>query len=459
MPLKKLTVSNPRQVAFLALKDADRKGTYADVALDRQLAKSTLKPRDRGLATELVYGCVRGARSLDAILDRFAKKPAQQQPPDLRILFHLGFYQLVFLDRISDAAAVDTTVKLAKANRMTGLSGVLNGVLRQYLRHRDKTPAKKSFPEDILPEDPVLRLGIRYSYPDWIVKTWIDRLGFEEAEQLCQWFNTPPSVHLRINPLKTTLETVELVLQEAGANVERIPFIPQGLKLQSAGKIEALPGYAEGWWTVQDSSAQLVTYLLEPQPGEVIVDACAAPGGKTTHIAELMQDTGTIWAIDRTPSRLKKVRQNCDRLQLKSVKILEGDSREQSQFNGSVDRVLLDAPCSGLGTLHRRADLRWRQTPENAIELARLQRQLLDACASWVKPGGVLVYATCTVNEIENEGVVQAFLDSHDDWCIETPASESPVAPLASLEGWIRVFPHRHNMDGFFMVKLRRIEG
>ncbi|MGC9504965.1 16S rRNA (cytosine(967)-C(5))-methyltransferase [Baaleninema sp.] len=458
-----MSLSNPRQVAFLALKDVDRKGAYADVALDRQLAKSTLKPRDRGLATELVYGCVRGARSLDAILDRFAKKPARQQPPDLRILLHLGLYQLVFLDRISDAAAVDTTVNLAKNNRMAGLSGVVNGVLRQYLRHRDKNLDRTAFPEEILPQEPISRLGIRYSYPDWIVKIWSDRLGLEEAEQLCQWFNPPPRVHLRINPLKTSLETVEAALKDAGANVEPIPSIPQALKLQSAGKIEALPGYTEGWWTVQDSSAQLVTHLLEPQPGEVIVDACAAPGGKTTHIAELMQDTGTIWAIDPTPSRLKKVRQNCDRLQLKSVQILEGDSRQESQFqskfNGTVDRVLLDAPCSGLGTLHRRADLRWRQTPENAIELSQLQRQLLDACANWVKPGGVLVYATCTLNDIENESVVQPFLDSHPDWRIEAPASESPVASFASPEGWICVFPHRHHMDGFFMVKLRRIEG
>ncbi|MBO9998551.1 MAG: 16S rRNA (cytosine(967)-C(5))-methyltransferase [Cyanobacteria bacterium SID2] len=444
-------MSNPRQVAFLALKDVYRKGAYADVALDRGFAKSKLPAIDRGLATELVYGCVRRQRSLDAVLDRFAKKPAAQQPPDLRILLHLGLYQLMFLDRMSDAAAVDTTVKLAKENRMAGLSGVVNGVLRQYLR----STSDRSFPID-LPDDPMSQLGIRYSYPDWIVKIWLDRLGFEEAEQLGQWFNRSPQLHLRVNPLKTTVETVETAWREAGVNVERMPHVPQGLNVKNAGNVEALPGYAEGWWTVQDSSAQLVTHLLDPQPGESIVDACAAPGGKTTHIAELMGDTGKIWAIDRTASRLKKVRENLDRLQLNSIEVLEADSRNLPQFEGSIDRVLLDAPCSGLGTLHRRADLRWRQTPETTKELATLQGELLEACAKWVKPGGILVYATCTVNELENENVVQPFLERHPDWQIESPTLDSPVASLATPKGWICVWPHRHQMDGFFMVRLKR---
>lgn len=445
-------MSDSRQVAFAALKAVTQKDVYAEVALDRALAKSGLQGGDRALATELVYGCVRRRRSLDALIDAFAKKPAAQQPPDLRVLLHLGLYQLAYLDRVAAAFAVDSTVNLAKANRLGGLAGVTNGILRQYLRQRssdDPLPIA-------LPEDPVQRLAVRHSYPDWIVRDWCDRLGFDEAEQLGQWFNQSPSLYLRVNPLRSDRQTVQEALTAAGVTVEPVADLSQGLKVQHSGSVSALPGYAEGWWTVQDRSAQWVTELLAPQPGETVADACAAPGGKTTHIAELMGDTGKVWACDRTASRLKKLRHNCDRLGLRSVEIVEGDSRTLSQFQDTCDRLLLDAPCSGLGTLHRRADLRWRQTPESVAELAQLQGELLAACATWVKPGGVLVYATCTVSPTENEGVVQPFLAAHPNWQIDPPAADSAVAPLATPEGWVRVYPHRQNTDGFFMVRLRR---
>jgi 16S rRNA (cytosine967-C5)-methyltransferase len=224
-----------------------------------------------------------------------------------------------------------------------------------------------------------------------------------------------------------------------------------------AGAVQNLPGYREGWWTVQDSSAQLVGYLLAPQPGEVAIDACAAPGGKTTHIAELMGDKGTIWACDRTASRLKKVPENAQRLQLESVQIVRGDSRELSQFQEVGDRVVLDAPCSGLGTLHRRADARWRQTPENIEQLSQLQGELLAGVAGWVKPGGVLVYATCTLHPLENEAVIRGFLRDRPHWRIEPPESGTPPGAFATSEGWIKVWPHQHHMDGFFMVRLRKV--
>jgi 16S rRNA (cytosine967-C5)-methyltransferase len=199
-----------------------------------------------------------------------------------------------------------------------------------------------------------------------------------------------------------------------------------------------------------------VGYLVDPQPGEVVVDACAAPGGKTMHLVELMHDEGTVWACDRTPSRLKKLRQNADRLGLVSIQICEGDSRDLPQFKEGCDRVLVDAPCSGLGTLHRHADARWRQTPDSVQALAALQTQLLDQAASWVKPSGTLVYSTCTLHPAENEAVVQTFLANHPNWQIEPPTSDSPVAPLAAPEGWVKIWSHRCDMDGFFMVRLKK---
>jgi 16S rRNA (cytosine967-C5)-methyltransferase len=245
-------------------------------------------------------------------------------------------------------------------------------------------------------------------------------------------------------------------MQSAGVNVHRLPQLPQALRVAGGtGTIQKLPGFSEGWWTIQDSSAQLVSHLLDPQAGDVVIDACAAPGGKTTHIAELMGDEGKIWACDKAASRLKKLKENAQRLQLKSIQICTGDSRNFSQFTNSADRVLLDAPCSGLGTLHRRPDIRWRVTPATVDELSVLQGELLEQAASWVKPGGVLVYATCTLHQQENEGVILPFLERHSHWQIEPPPADSPLSAFSTPQGWLKVWPHRHQMDGFFMVRLK----
>jgi len=465
-------MENPRQLAFIALKAVHR-DAYADVALNRVLSQSDLSAIDRRLVTELVYGSVRRMRSLDALIDRLAKKKSHQQLPDLRTILHLGLYQLCYLTQIPAAAAVNTTVELAKTNGFAGLKGFVNGILRQYIRESgvgsrksedkgDKGDKGEGFNQQLpthypLPEDPVERLGILHSYPNWIIELWLEQLGLAATEQLCEWFNQPPAIDLRVNTLQTSIDRVETQLQAAGISVTRLPHLPQALRLTgSIGAIQNLPGYSAGWWTVQDSSAQLVSHLLTPQSGEVVIDACAAPGGKTTHIAELMQDKGTIWACDRTTSRLNKLKANAERLQLRSIKICPGDSRSLPQFTNTADRVLLDAPCSGLGTLHRHADARWRQTPASVQELANLQKELLDCTATWVKPGGTLVYATCTLHPLENERAVEWFLSSHPQWQIDPPPPNSPATSFSTTAGWLKVFPHQHQMDGFFMVRLKK---
>lgn len=447
-------IENPRQIAFIALCAAHR-GAYADAALDRVLRQTNLSNVDRRLVTELVYGSVRRMRTLDTLINQLAKKNASQQPPDLRTILHLGLYQLRYLNQIPAAAAVNSTVDLAKKNGFSGLTGFVNGLLRQYSR---LATSENTLSDDKLinsSKNPVERLGILHSYPDWIVQVWLEQFGLAETEQLCAWFNQSPAIDLRINPLQTSIAATEAAMQSAGVAVTRLPHLPQALRLTGRmGAIQNLPGFSEGWWTVQDSSAQLVSYLLDPQPGEVVIDACAAPGGKTTHIAELMEDQGVIWASDRAASRLRKLGENASRLHLQSIQICEGDSR-LSQFQNIADRVLLDAPCSGLGTLHRHADARWRQTPETVAELSTLQKELLAQTSTWVKPGGVLVYATCTLHPCENEQVVQGFLATHPEWQIEPPTA-APATAFASAAGWVKVLPHRHHMDGFFMVRLRR---
>ncbi|MGK7945579.1 MAG: 16S rRNA (cytosine(967)-C(5))-methyltransferase [Microcystaceae cyanobacterium] len=446
-------MNNARQVAFNILQTVDQQQTYTDIALDRGLQKTSLTRQDRGFVTELVYGIVRRQRSLDTLIDQLAQKPSDQQPPKLRYILHIGLYQLRYLTQVPPSAAVNTSVELGKNNGLKGLSGVINGILRKYIRltEQDSDPLQ-------LPSDLIQRLGILYSFPDWLIQLWVNELGEKETESLCQWFNQVPTIDLRINPLKISLNTVKEAFDQQNIAYTEMADFPQALRLTgSQRQIQQLPYFQEGGWTVQEISAQLVGYLLDPQPNEVIVDACAAPGGKTTHLAELMQDQGVIWGCDRYPSRLKKIQHNIERLQLNSIRLQAGDSRNYPQFRDQCDRVLLDVPCSGLGTLHRHPDIRWRQNPDKIAQLTQLQEELLTEAATWVKTEGVLVYATCTLNQSENEDIVQNFLKNHPEWRIELPDAKFPLFSQFSQEGWLKIWPHHQQMDGFFMVKLRKL--
>lgn len=440
-----LAPEQPRQLALLALQSVYR-GAYADVAVHQTLRRGTLSDKDRGLFTELVYGCVRRRRTLEALIQQFVKKPP---PPSLQLLLQLGLYQLRYLNHIPPSAAVHTTVELAKQNGLGGLAGLVNGVLRRYLRASETTDPLQ------LPSDPIQRIGTLHSFPDWIVQVWVEQFGEAEADALCQWMNRPPSIDLRVNPLTASITEMQAEMVAAGVAVEKLDAASQALRLTShVGAIDQLPGFAEGKWMVQDASAQLVGQLMAPQPGDLVIDGCAAPGGKATHLAELMGDRGTVWACDRNAKRLRKVEENAQRLQLQSIRTLATDSRQLAQFVGQADRVLLDVPCSGLGTLHRHADARWRQTPASIEDLSVLQSELLAQGATWVKPGGRLVYATCTLHPRENEGIIQPFLKNQPDWCLEKPNAAWAV-PFLNPAGWLQVLPHHHQMDGFFMACLR----
>lgn len=435
-----------RSLAFKALERI-AKGAYADVALDQVLCTPDLQGSDRALVTELVYGTVRRQRTLDTLIAGFCP---QALPLRLRLILQLGLYQLRYLDHIPAHAAVDTSVRLAKAVGLGGFAALVNAVLRRYLR-AEQDPLT----EMIAALPPVAQLGCYHSFPDELIERWLSRCGMAECQALCDWFNRPPRLDLRLNPLRTDRPRLIQLFAEAGYNLSPIPLLPQGLTLDHCGvPITALPHFADGYWSVQDRAAQWVAHLLAPQPGEVVIDACAAPGGKTTHIAELMHNQGRVIACDRTPSRLRKLRQNRDRLGLSCIEIHTVDSATAQNFKGMGDRVLLDVPCSGTGTLHRRADARWQPLASRLASLVPLQAQLLGNVSQWVKANGVLVYATCSLEPAENELQIQQFLDQHPQWYIEPPAP--PLDQWAAPQGWITLWPQRQDMDGFFMVRLRR---
>jgi 16S rRNA (cytosine967-C5)-methyltransferase len=441
-------VDLPRQLAFQTLQ-AIAQGAYADIALDRTLTKVELE-RDRRFITELIYGTVRRQRTLDHLITQLARRPAAEQPPKLRLVLQLGLYQLHYLPEIPAAATLHTSVELAKHLKLGGLAKVVNGILRQYQRL-----AATGDPLQ-LPEQAIAQLGIAHSYPDWIIETWYGQLG-AETQTLCEALNQTPSLDLRINPLRTSREQVQVDLETQGVNSIPIPGLPQALRLTSPpGLLTKLPGFEQGHWMVQEASAQLVGHLLNPQPGWTVLDLCAAPGGKTLHLAELMAGKGTLWACDRTESRLRRLQQNLDRMKVNWVQCWQGDSRQLPETMPKADAILLDAPCSGLGTLHRHADARWRQTPKSVKELASLQLELLQAAAAHTNPRACLVYATCTLHPQENQRVIDAFLKQNADWVIAPVDLPKAFSSALTPEGAIQIWPHRQGMDGFFMTQLRR---
>ncbi len=454
----------PRQVAWQVLQ-AVASGAYADAALERELQRQQLAPADRALATELAYGTIRQRRLLDGWLDALGKLPAQRQPPRLRWLLHLGLYQLLFSDRVPASAAVSTTVELAKSGGLARLAPVANGLLRSALRRRQgggsplpgaefpgesaaeagsessqatefpRASAAGQGPEPWegleLPVDPAQALALRRSLPDWLAALLLQWLSPEAAEAFAVASNLPHSVDLRVNPLRASAEQLLTQLRAAGLEVEPLPGLPLGLGLRGRrGDLRLLPGFEAGQWCVQDRAAQRIATLLAPESGQRVLDACAAPGGKSTHLAELMADQGELWAVDRSAARLERLRRNAARLGLGCIRTLAADAlvlaSEKPAWIGYFDRILLDAPCSGLGTLARHADARWRIEPQAIDALVKLQRSLLEALLPLLKPGGRLVYATCTVHPAENRHQVAALLADH-------PA-------LALLESW-QVWP------------------
>jgi 16S rRNA (cytosine967-C5)-methyltransferase len=420
-------------------------GAYADAALERALQGSALPPRDRALATDLAYGAIRQRALLDGWITARGRVAAERQPPKLRWLLHVGLYQLLFLQRVPAAAAVSTTVQLAREGGLERLAPVVNGLLRGVLRLREPLPEGAPPWQGLtVPDDAPASLALRHSLPLWLAESLLGWRGASGAETFAEACNATPPLDLRVNPLRTDQATLLHRLKAAGLRAEALPGLPNGITLlDRPGDPRALPGYAEGLWSVQDRQAQRIVPLLDPQPGEILLDACAAPGGKASHCAERMGDQGEVWAIDRSAQRLQRLRANGERLGLRALHPLAADATtlllQRPEWRQRFDRILLDAPCSGLGTLARHADARWRQSPATVAELVALQHALLDGLAPLLAPGGRLVYATCTVHPDENQLAVAAALKRHGRWRLEQ-----------DLQWW----PQAAGGDGFYAAVL-----
>jgi len=436
-------VSQSRYEALRILVRVEQDRAFADIVLEHALEHARLEPRDAALCTELVYGTLRWRRHLDWRLAPHLKRPLEKLDPWVRSLLRLTAYQLFFLDRVPRWAAVDEAVSLAKLkSRRPGPPEFVNAVLRSLTRATGAPPP---------PASPVEAAAVRCSFPDWIAARWLDRYGAAEAEALMVASNDRPPTTLRANALRTTREALGArVRDEELASTHPTELAPEGLIVDhgAAGRWAA---FADGWCTVQDEASMLVARLLDPRPGELVGDVCAAPGTKATHLAELMGNRGRIVAMDPQAARLKLVSKAAARLGIETH--VGSAASLAGRWRGRCDAVLVDAPCSNLGVLRRNPDVKWRRGPDDLLRLQAKQQTIVAAAASMVKPGGRLVYATCSLEPEENEEVIASLPGHGSEWQPDTSAS-FPVP--SDAEGFVRLLPHRHGTDGFTAIRLRR---
>lgn len=439
-----MPAEDSRTTALRILTEYERTGTYLNVLLSSSLAGSDLERRDKALVTELVQGTVRMKLALNSAVLRFSNRPTAELDPGVLWALRLGAYQVLFTSA-PDYAALDATAAATAAVVEQYAVGYVNGVLRAFTRG-DRSigyPDKEA--------DPAGYLEVRYSHPRWVVEMWIRELGFERAEAVCAADNAEPRLSLRTNLVRTGRE--ELAARLAGMEIEAETgdMTPECLLVRGSGPLADMSEYRQGLFSVQDQASQLVGHQVAPHSGMRVLDACAAPGGKANHLAELMGNEGEVLAIDVNADRLRLVSESAERLGNTSINTLELDATELSgDVEGAFDRVLLDAPCTGLGTLARRPDARWRKQPRDVEDLAGLQARLMASAAGVVKSGGFLVYSTCTISQRENEGVVNSFLAANPHFSTE------PVTLRGdSVEPYLQLLPEPAVCDGMFIAVLR----
>ncbi|HKA15096.1 MAG TPA: 16S rRNA (cytosine(967)-C(5))-methyltransferase RsmB [Myxococcota bacterium] len=443
-----------RLLALRVLERVQRAGAYADVLLHSQLARSGLGPVDRAFATELVYGTLRWRGRIDYLLGRFLDRPLDRVEGIAATALRLGAYQILFNDRVPTIAAVDEAVRCARAAGAERVTGLVNAVLRRLAEHH------ASEPMPALDSDPLGHLMHAQSLPAWVAARWLELYGPSEAAALAAASTETPPLTVRANPHRGEVAELLDELHPLFPDARPCRYARYGAVLGRRGNATAMPSFLAGRFTVQDEASQLVVGLLDPQPGERALDTCAAPGGKATAIAERVGRNGSVLALDRHPGRLDLVRRAARRLQLGRLECRAFDATlDLAELAAGVpfDRVLVDAPCSGLGSLRRNPDARWRVRPTDPARLAEVQRALLTRASRVVVRGGVLVYSTCTLLPEENEAVVESFLRESPQFAPMSPR-EAPeeVRELVDERGYLRCWPHRHDTDGFFAARLER---
>ncbi len=442
-----MPVDHVRDSAVSALIRILENNAHADVTLDRILRKSSLSPRGGRFLTHLVYGVVRNKLLCDHVLRTACDQPLDKIPAPVLMVLRLGVFQAYFCANVTRPALVHTSVDLAKRRGNIGLGNLTNAVLRRIPQTLEDVP---------LPDrenDFINYLRVRYSMPRWMVRFWTEQFGEEGAEKMCAACSEQAPLTIRVNTLKTNRETLERQLQKSGFSCESVTGCPDGLVVKGDGSLLRSKLFMEGHFMLQDPASMLAATLLEPQPGEYILDMCAAPGGKTTHIAALTGGKAHVVALERFAGRIGRIKENCSRMEIPGVSPVCADGLNPPFPNEIFDRVLIDAPCSGLGTLRRHPEIRWRTTQEMPAELASTQMDLLRKAVQLCKNGGLVVYSVCTLTRQETVDVVSAVLS--DGTCVLEDASEQFNSWKTTL-GQYQTNPLAAAWDGFFLTRFRK---
>lgn len=437
--------SNPRAAAVEALVKIEG-GLFIQDALNQVIIKYKLSKNNIALTTQIVYGTVRMQNLIDFYLNYLSKLKVEKLNPKVRCILRSGAYQIIYLDRIPVSAAVNESVKLSPSKNRRRISGYINAVLRNLVRNYQNIP----LPE--LDSDPVEYISINYSHPKWMVSRWIKRYGVDNTISFCRINNKIPRVDVRVNTLKTSVEQLKNYFTAKNIDAMAVKYAPDVITLGTSSQIIEDPYFSAGYYYLQNESSALTAYAVNPKAGEVVYDLCAAPGGKSTHLAQLMNDQGKIAAVDQTEERVQLIRENALRLGISIIKSYVGDASELHAL--PADKVLVDAPCSGLGVLRQNPDIKWRRTEEDINDLVELQRKILNNAVSLVKPGGTLVYSTCTTEPEENENMIRWFLHKYPQFKL---ADLPNWFPFSDKRGMLSIIPFVHGIDGFFICKMENI--
>lgn len=439
---------NAREISYKVLLDIEKNKNYSNMAINKHFKDVKLSNQDRGLATEIIYGVIENKYYIDYMIDKLSKVKTNKMEIYVKTLLRMGIYQIMFLNSISDYAAVNETVNLAK-KKNSKVSGFINGILRNVIRQKETIGAIKV-------KDDIDYLAIKYSYDKWMIRNWMIHFGREFTEELLEANSQRPSIYLRTNTLKITRDELIEKLEKQNIKASKVNVVDEAIKVENLKDIENNSLYKEGLFTVQDISSMLVGKVMNPNENSLVLDVCSAPGGKTTHMATLMNDTGQVVSRDIYEHKLKLIKASCKRLNLTNVDVEEYDAMKMDKDSiGKFDYVLADVPCSGLGIIRRKPEIKYKEK-EEFRDLPPIQKKILENASKYVKKGGTLIYSTCTIQDSENIDVINEFLQKNKNFEL-APINEVKVDLDNQEKGYMKIYPNVHEMDGFFISKLIRV--
>ncbi|MBC6971875.1 16S rRNA (cytosine(967)-C(5))-methyltransferase RsmB [Bacillus sp. Xin] len=439
---------NVRELALDGLMQVEKSGAYSNLLLNNLIEKSEIDRKDIGLLTEIVYGTIQRRDTLDYYLQPFLRKKVEAW---VKVLLRLSLYQMIYLDRVPERAVIHEAVEIAKRRGHKGIAGMVNGVLRSI--QREGVPSLDEI------QNPVKRLAVATSHPEWLVQEWTTAYDLETAEKMCEVNMLPPVPTARVNVDKVMVEEAIDLLKQEGVEAQSGDLSDDAIQIEK-GNVAHTEAFQKGFLSIQDESSMLVARALEPAEGDKVLDSCAAPGGKTTHIAERLKGTGQVMSLDLHPHKVRLIQQQAKRLGLENVETKALDARKvQEHFaSESFDKILVDAPCSGFGVIRRKPDIKLGKEKGDSERLSTIQLSILEKVAPLLKAGGRLVYSTCTIEKIENEQVIEQFLQEHPEFEWDTTMKERMPEKLRPYinEGQVQILPHYFATDGFYIACLRK---